>query len=112
MIKLRLSLESCVKGSAELEKEVVEALKQVVALLTWQLFCFDNVKSNHAELKFLTGISIHTGNSLRKILDVSKSNSASANSVKTEVKGRMRVADGGRHSTLSYEDQLHLTLMR
>ena len=109
--KMREELEEARAKIGQLEERVA-TLSAEKENLKAQLFRFDNVKDNK-ELEFLTGLNKKQWDAVWTFLDVRSSNDVlSARAAKTESSGRTYAQGSGRHSRLSMEDELLLTLMR
>lgn len=88
-------------------------LKERVAHLQGQLFRFDNIKNDDAQLAFLTGLNRETWDALWEVLQVSEHDIQSQAAAAREKEVGRKISTGsGRKPALSLEDQLLVALMR
>ena len=72
---------------------------------------YENVKSDNAQLLFLTGLSVNTWSALWTFLKPFPENIISGKSAATEAEGRTNAPGAGSKATLSLEDHLFMTTM-
>ena len=81
-------------------------------LLKSQVFRYANIKSDSAQMLFLTGLSKDMWHALWTYLKPSRENVLSAKSAAAEAAGRTNAPGAGRKPILDLEDQLLVTMMR
>ena len=107
------------------EEELLEAKKRIGELeaantklqaevddLRTQVFRFESIKGEGAQLQFFTGLSKDMWSTLWDFLKPTRENLLSASSAAAEAGGRVNAPGAGRPPTLSMEDELLMTLMR
>ena len=107
------------------EEELLEAKKRIGELeaantklqaevddLRTQVFRFESIKDEGAQLQFFTDLSKDMWSALWDFLKPTRENLLSASSAAAEASGRVNAPGAGRPPTLSMEDELLMTLMR
>ena len=90
-----------------------DRLKEEVTHLRRQLFRFENIKNDDAQLAFLTELNRETWDALWKVLQVSEHGIQSQAAAAREKEVGRKISTGsGRKPALSLEDQLLVALMR
>lgn len=88
------------------------SLREENARLRSQVFRYDNIKDDGAQLAYLTGLTQDMWRALWQYLKPSRADVLSAQSAESESKGRVNAPGAGRKPVLSMEDELLVTLMR
>lgn len=97
--------------SKDLERQV-EVLKQENRTLRSQLLRFENVRLDHSQLEYLTGLSKRVWDTVWKFLHVTPTSIVSRQAAARNERGRKISPGSGRRAKLSLEDQFLLTMMR